>query len=257
MNHLMKKSICFLIIGLFLMTTAVSANKIISNELKEKDDKALLNLDIQITFTVKEIRAYDEIDKDSDPDFYVKLNVDGTKVKSPVWKNQKYVKQEWSYTFDAPADRDIVNITIELWDQEAGFDKQCDITKNNNNNKQDRTAFIKYHIQTGKWMGSDFIEPESILYDESGYGRLNGCDDHSYDFDEGDCELRFDITQTDDDGDGHYTLESCATPHDDCDDTDPTIYPGAPEVCDGKDNDCDDVVDNGFNKQSDPRNCGS
>lgn len=29
----------------------------------------------------------------------------------------------------------------------------------------------------------------------------------------------------------------------DCDDTDPTTYPGAPEVCDGRDNDCDEFVD--------------
>ena len=30
---------------------------------------------------------------------------------------------------------------------------------------------------------------------------------------------------------------------DDCDDTDPTTFPGADEVCDGVDNNCDERID--------------
>ncbi len=48
---------------------------------------------------------------------------------------------------------------------------------------------------------------------------------------------------TDQDGDGHYTPDSCKTPKDDCDDNDPLVYRGATELCDGKDNDCDGMVD--------------
>ncbi len=55
------------------------------------------------------------------------------------------------------------------------------------------------------------------------------------------------------DGDGYGDgppIESCSSPgpdyvmvQGDCDDTDASIYPAAPEVCDGVDNDCDGLVD--------------
>ena len=61
-----------------------------------------------------------------------------------------------------------------------------------------------------------------------------------------DENLSFDL-----DGDGHYTPGSCLGPADDCDDSDPTVYLGAPELCDGKDNDCDGFTDEGLSQDLD------
>jgi hypothetical protein len=47
------------------------------------------------------------------------------------------------------------------------------------------------------------------------------------------------------DGDGYFAQPGCGTPVD-CNDADPNTHPGAVEVCDGYDNDCDDALDNSW-----------
>ena len=50
----------------------------------------------------------------------------------------------------------------------------------------------------------------------------------------------------DDDLDAHFAPGSCNTPDDDCDDSNPQVYPGHLEICDLADNNCDGVVDENF-----------
>lgn len=64
-------------------------------------------------------------------------------------------------------------------------------------------------------------------------------------------ECRFERLSVDRDGDGHYQplpgfkAGSAGACGDDCDDASARAFPGGAELCDGVDNDCDGVVDNG------------
>lgn len=158
---------------------------------------------INVTVTIKEIRALKIIELLSNPNFFVKVRINDHAFVSNVWNKTKYVeKPNWSATAEVPKDKEFVNVTIELWDKNRGINRFCDISPDFGNFTQCRTAELTYSIATGIWWGDDY------LGDPSGYGRLNGCDDNSIYQQDRDCELWFNITQTDYDHDGlPYWLE--------------------------------------------------
>jgi len=60
----------------------------------------------------------------------------------------------------------------------------------------------------------------------------------------GPVDITFRESCTDLDGDGYYQEQGCAGPVD-CNDASPDTYPGAPELCDGFDRDCNGLIDDG------------
>lgn len=114
--------------------------------------------------------------------------------------------------------------------------------------------------------------PPCIDNDNDGFGIGDGClgfdcDDEDPDVNpdadeicnddiDNDCDGTIDINDSDcesfcldEDLDGYGQGNGCLGP--DCDYHDSNIYPGAEELCDGKDNDCDKIID----EEIPPRNC--
>jgi hypothetical protein len=247
-----QKILCFTMIGILIFSMNVSGTKISKNLTQYEIDESIDHIqdcliipsnedegdldplvDLQVTVTIKEIRALDKIDFIGKPDFYVKVFINDEMSKSKIWRNQKYVNETWSTTVDVPDDEQNVTIKIQLWDAFPLIDRICDLSENYNREQLFGHKYdidLLYNLKIGHWTGEDYIDPSFNWPDLSGYGRLNGCDDNSIYQRDRDCLILFDITQNDYDGDGiPYWTEV-------------NVYGTDPEIDDtGRDDDDDGV----------------
>ena len=97
--------------------------------------------------------------------------------------------------------------------------------------------------------GNDCDDNNSAIY-PGAEETCNGIDD--------DCDGETDeITEcencVDADGDGHQAANTSCPGADDCDDDNAAVHPGAEELCNGQDDDCDLAIDEGLGEQS----CGT
>jgi hypothetical protein len=149
----------------------------------------------EITVTVTDVRA---LESDIPSSLSVTDDINGETLSSPTWDDSSCYGLGWQATVPVPADVETVPVTLRLWAHDADGDICCDIGGSDDAvaSGNGRSAMLQYSRMTGDWTGDDYRG------DESGYGRLNGCDDGSIYTSEHDCEVWFSITGGDADGDG-------------------------------------------------------
>ena len=105
----------------------------------------------------------------------------------------------------------------------------------------------------GDGFGSDASCPADYVDCDDGLEQVNPAafdicaDGIDQDCDGADRECT--CAEADADGDGYGTTPDC--PIVDCDDTNIDVFPGAPETCNGVDDDCDGTVDDGYDNDAD------
>jgi hypothetical protein len=120
-----------------------------------------------------------------------------------------------------------------------GKDNNCDSIIDNKDTDLDG------YIDEQCMDGSDCDDEDHRIFP----GALEYCDEIDNDCD----NLVDEELYRDADGDAHYPFRSCVPPSDDCNDANPFVHPGMTETCNGYDDDCSGLLDEGCDTTCDGR----
>jgi len=116
----------------------------------------------------------------------------------------------------------------------------------------DNTATIIYDEDGDGYASDEDCDDNNSVIFPGSIEQCNGVDDNcDGEIDENVLTLYYMDSDNDGFGDIEENVEACEAPEGfvvvgtDCDDNDAEIFPGGVEICDGKDNNCDDAIDNG------------
>jgi len=168
--------------------TSINIGTASFSEIKEPDDNkspgsSLNNPTVYVK--VKRIHALEPVDTFDEADFYLKIEINHMGQQTspkPLKKNDNDIRFKDDYNWIASQeiydDKNIVDITIQLWDRDSewydGGDDRLDISPF----RDDCSVDIRYDLRTGKWDG-----------DDKGTGYSEGNNGESWDK----CEIWFDI----------------------------------------------------------------